>query len=69
MNVGPYKPIQYKAVSVTAERQQAFSMVTARLYVEPCREGPFIRKKIQKLSVQLWSVNQRTTEAEEVADS
>jgi hypothetical protein len=28
-----------------------------------------IRKRIQKFSVQLWSVNQRTTEAEEVADS
>jgi hypothetical protein len=26
-------------------------------------------KRIQKLSVQLWSVNQRTTEAEEVTDS
>jgi hypothetical protein len=28
-----------------------------------------IQKAVQKLSVQLWSVNQRTTEAEEVTDS
>jgi hypothetical protein len=28
-----------------------------------------IRKRIQKLSVQLWNVNQRTTEAEEMTDS
>jgi hypothetical protein len=29
----------------------------------------FIRRRIQKLNVELWSVNQRTTEAEEVTDS
>jgi hypothetical protein len=29
----------------------------------------FSRKRIQKLSVQLWSANQRTTEAKEVTDS
>jgi hypothetical protein len=35
-------------VSVTTDRQQTVSMVTARLYNEPYREERFIRKKIQK---------------------
>jgi hypothetical protein len=55
---------------VTTEKQQIFSMVIGSLYKELCREERFSRNSdVRGLSVQLWSVNQRTTEAEEVADS
>jgi hypothetical protein len=45
-----------------------FPWICARLYKEPYREERLSRKRIQQLSVQLWSANQRTTEAE-VTDS
>jgi hypothetical protein len=50
--------------------------VVVSLRFAPSYRRQFIRKfirrqskRIQKLSVQLWSVNQGTTEAEEVTDS
>jgi hypothetical protein len=53
--------------------------IGARLYKEPSREerfirGSFVRKLnhsafVREFSVQLWSFNQGTTEAEKVTDS
>jgi hypothetical protein len=63
--VNPYIQIQYKTrFSDNRQATDILPWIRARLYKEPCREEPFLHKRIQKLSVQLW-----TTEAEEVADS
>jgi hypothetical protein len=50
-------------------KQSSFVNLLIYSQVQFVREfNPFSRNRIQKLSVQLWSVNQRTTEAEEVTD-
>jgi hypothetical protein len=61
-----------RCVSVTTDKKQTFSTVAIRLYKEPCREARVSRNSafVRELrSVQLWSANQRITEAEVVTDS
>jgi hypothetical protein len=51
---------------MTTARRQTFSMVTNRLHMSRAEKNKSV---VRGLSVQLCSVNQRTTEAEEVTDS
>jgi hypothetical protein len=56
--------------SMATSKQQKFSMVTGSLHKEPCREERVSRNSdVREFSAQLRSVNQRTTEAEEITGS
>jgi hypothetical protein len=56
-------------VSTDMNRQETFSMVTSTVYKELRREERCSQKSvIREFSVQLWSVNQQTTEAEEATN-
>jgi hypothetical protein len=57
-------------VSTNTNRQQTFSMVTSTLYKEPCREEQCsLKSTVREFSVQQWSVNRQTMEAEEATNS
>jgi hypothetical protein len=51
---------------VTTDRQETFSIVADGLLMSLAEKNDSL---VREFSVQLWSVNQRTTEAEEVTDS